>query len=218
MNIATSERMPFSWGFTIENKNDTPSLIQQVHGTHILKLEVAPPSSHSALPVEEADGIVTHLEDIPISVVSADCIPLLFFSENRAEPIAAIHAGWRGVKSGIIEKAVSLFSFPESLHVVIGPSIGKCCFKIREDFLKDWTEAGIETSSFLIQDLNTIRFDLLQYVLTRALNGLSPHHIHLDHYRCTVCSRPPLPSFRRNKSANPRIRSWILKHAQIPTS
>lgn len=218
MNLGPHDFHPFRWGFSIESKGEGVSLINQVHGTHIVELKQKPDHHLSEALLGNADGIMTHLENTPISVVSADCIPLLFFSEDASEPIVAIHAGWRGVKLGIIEKAVRLFKTLEELHVVIGPSIGSCCFKVREDFLSDWKQAGIETSPFLIQESSLVRFDLLTYVLSKTLKGIFPSHIHLESHRCTVCSVPPLPSFRRNKTANPRIRSWILKQSEIAIS
>lgn len=211
MNFETFHYPPYSWGFSVEKKGGSPSLINQVHGNKILSLT-------EASSLEDADGIQTHLLEKPIHVFSADCIPLLFFSEDLSEPIAAIHAGWRGVKIGIIEKAVSLFQAPSLLHVVVGPSIGFCCFRIREDFLEDWKQAGRDPNPFLTKDGNGYRFNLFQYVLQISLKEVFPGKIHLDSYRCTVCSKPSLPSFRRNKTANPRIRSWITKHSEHSTS
>jgi len=218
MNLEFFYYPPFHWGFSIEQKGDTPALIEQVHGNDLMNISSNELWMESMGTPSPADGVLTVLNDKPIYVFSADCIPVLFFSEDPTEPIAAVHAGWRGVKKGIIEKTVKSYKKVELLHAVIGPSIGTCCFRVREDFLSDWKEAQIDTSPFLKGSSTDCRFDLIKYVLTRCLAPLSPSKIHLESYRCTVCSLPRLPSFRRNKTANPRIRSWIVKQSQTSTS
>jgi YfiH family protein len=51
---------------------------------------------------------------------------------------AAVHAGWRGTAAGIAANAVCellrLGAKPENLRAAIGPCIGKCCYRVREDF------------------------------------------------------------------------------------
>lgn len=218
MNIEVFHYPPFSWGFSVETKGYSPPLISQCHGNNLFSHHTPFNKQQTIDPLAQADGILTQLCDEPIYVFSADCIPLLFFSHDLSEPIAAIHAGWRGVKLGIIEKTVSLYKDFSKLHVIIGPSIGSCCFTVKEDFLKEWQEAGIETDSYLIRDDLNLHFGLLNYVLKQALKDIPRNNIYQGSHRCTFCSHPQLPSFRRNKTTNPTIRSWIVKSSAYSIS
>jgi YfiH family protein len=52
-----------------------------------------------------ADAIVTEKKGMPIAVLTADCVPILIYDDQR-EMIAAIHAGWRGAYKGIVQKVI----------------------------------------------------------------------------------------------------------------
>ncbi|NBX83177.1 laccase domain-containing protein [bacterium] len=196
------------WGFEIERKGDTTPSFEQVHGTHIVDLDSLEKPQVSLI---QADGGLTRQWNLPVSVYSADCYPVLFFTESIGDPIVAVHAGWKGIFSGIVSRAVHLFASDAHLHCVIGPAIGACCFAVREDFIQKWDSAGLNPHRFLTERSHRLYFNLLDHLRAHDLKTLPSHRIHLDQHRCTVCSKPELPSFRRNKSANPRIRSWILK-------
>jgi YfiH family protein len=64
--------------------------------------------------------------------MTADCVPILFCDANGTK-IAAIHAGWKGIYGGIIEKTINGFSNPESLFVWIGPCISAQYYEVGKD-------------------------------------------------------------------------------------
>jgi hypothetical protein len=71
--------------------------------------------------------------------MTADCLPLLI-CDDQGRQVAAVHAGWRGLLNGVIEKAASSFdSAPGHLLVWLGPAIGPASFEVgaevREQFL-----------------------------------------------------------------------------------
>jgi YfiH family protein len=189
-----------SFGFVIEPKSKTRPLFEQVHGTEILELTEWPQK-----PVK-ADGAITTIAGLEIFAFSADCLPLLFFSEENTGPIAAIHCGWRGARAGIASEAVRKLRC-ESIHVVLGPCLMNCCFEVKQDFIdsfggsKDYIEIRDEKTYFRLPD----------FVREIHLNQIPDSRIHREHLKCTYCSDPPLPSYRRNKGTDPRIRSWIKK-------
>ncbi len=86
---------------------------------------------------ESVDALICGEPDLPLVVFSADCgIILLWDPEHRA--IGAVHAGWRGVASGLVRKTVlrmqEVFGTdPARLRCAIGPAIGPCCFETDED-------------------------------------------------------------------------------------
>jgi polyphenol oxidase len=85
----------------------------------------------------EADAIVTKTSGLGISVLSADCVPLLM-ADIEAGVIAAVHAGWKGAKAGIVESAVeameSLGARPHRVAAAVGPSISRVAYEVGPEF------------------------------------------------------------------------------------
>ena len=84
-----------------------------------------------------ADAIITNQKNLPIAVLTADCVPILIY-DNKKKIIAAIHAGWKGAYKGIVKKVVNSFkkkgSLIEDLVAVIGPSIACHSYEVQKDF------------------------------------------------------------------------------------
>ncbi|MFM8454611.1 MAG: peptidoglycan editing factor PgeF [Gammaproteobacteria bacterium] len=70
--------------------------------------------------------------NIPV-VLTADCLPVLM-ADTKGEQIAAIHAGWKGIAAGILERALSLFlelGIPKNQVLIwLGPGIGPNAFEV----------------------------------------------------------------------------------------
>lgn len=199
-----AERAHVGYGFEIEAKNASRPLVKQVHGDKIVTLEI--PADFEREPVE-ADGVLTTLSAHPVYVFTADCIPLLFYAWEPVHKVAAVHCGWRGAAAGIASKAVdTLLTARASIHVFVGPSIGPCCFEVKEDFLRAFDEKERDIRPYVETRGGKMYCRLLDFVKDTDLKGVS---VDQSHWKCTVCSLPPLPSYRRNKDTDPRIRSWI---------
>ena len=84
----------------------------------------------------KADGLVTKLRGIGLSILAADCAPILFY-DKISKIIGACHAGWRGAINGIVEATVAsmedLGSKRNNIISIIGPAIHKESYEIRED-------------------------------------------------------------------------------------
>lgn len=79
----------------------------------------------------EGDALVTRGPGLAVSVVTADCVPVLFAGR---ETVGAIHAGWRGLAAGVIGRALELAAeAPEEITAWIGPTIGGCCYEVSEE-------------------------------------------------------------------------------------
>ena len=83
------------------------------------------------------DGMVTDVLHLPLVVFSADCGTILLYDPVQ-EAIGAVHAGWRGVASGLAAKTVrrmqeAFGTEPGDLLAATGPSIGACCFETDDD-------------------------------------------------------------------------------------
>ncbi len=84
--------------------------------------------------IPNTDGLITDKPGIFLAVLSADCVPLLFFDPVR-NVVAVAHAGWQGtlklIGKKMVEKLERKFNTnPKDLVVYIGPSIGPCCYDI----------------------------------------------------------------------------------------
>ncbi|HEX5738786.1 MAG TPA: peptidoglycan editing factor PgeF [Hydrogenophaga sp.] len=78
----------------------TPVFLQQVHGTHVAHLDATTPHG------TEADACVVRSGSrVAATIMVADCLPVLFTCASGAA-VAAAHAGWRGLASGVIEATV----------------------------------------------------------------------------------------------------------------
>lgn len=100
--------------------------LRQVHGSTVKRV-----CDHSHPPYERADALITDTPGLLLLVRVADCAAVFLFDPVR-RAIALVHAGWKGLASGIIHSAVSAMgqdfgSDPSRLLVSVGPSLGPCC-------------------------------------------------------------------------------------------
>ena len=100
------------------------------------------------------DGIVTNKKNLILSILTADCAPLLFY-DSKKTIIGACHAGWKGALSGIIENTikdmVALGSKAENIKCAIGPCIGENSYYVRDDLFKFFTLKDKKNTQFFIK-------------------------------------------------------------------
>lgn len=87
-----------------------------------------------------ADASLTREPGRVCAVLTADCLPVLL-CERHGAAVAAIHAGWRGLLAGVIERtADKLGQAPERIAAWLGPAIGPRAFEVgpevREAFVR----------------------------------------------------------------------------------
>jgi polyphenol oxidase len=84
----------------------------------------------------EGDALFSDLPDLALSVITADCVPILL---ANAGSLAAVHAGWRGLANGVIPAtltaagAAGAAADDRGWTAWIGPAIGPCCYEVGED-------------------------------------------------------------------------------------
>lgn len=117
--------------------------VDQVHGDTVLKLDAAnrPPEGAS---LGEGDGIITDEKGIPLMLLVADCLPVLFYDPTH-QAIGLAHAGWRGTMSHIAAKTLLAMgeaygTRPEEVRAVLGPCIGACCYEVGTDVYREFAE------------------------------------------------------------------------------
>jgi len=104
-----------------------PLWLAQTHGTAIASADVG----HGRAP--EADVAVSRCPGNVCAVLSADCLPVLL-TDRRGGVVAAAHAGWRGLATGVLEAAVgSMQTAPANVLAWLGPAIGPSAFEVGAD-------------------------------------------------------------------------------------
>lgn len=78
------------------------------------------------------DGLFTKTAGLPIAVATADCTPVVLASAGEGR-VAVIHAGWKGVAAGIVNRAAALFDRSIDVKAAIGPAAGPCHYEVGED-------------------------------------------------------------------------------------
>ena len=99
----------------------------------------------------KADALVTDQKNLPIAVLTADCVPLLLY-ENKKKIIAAIHAGWKGAYRGILKRVINFMVSKgckkKNIVVAVGPSIAKKNYEVKEDFKKRFLKKDKKKQTF----------------------------------------------------------------------
>lgn len=95
---------------------------RQVHGTRAVLI------TEPCQPAGEADAFHTAAPGIPVSVITADCIPLLLARRDGGH-VAAIHAGWRGLYDGIVKRTLAQLGAGDWV-AAIGPTICASCYEV----------------------------------------------------------------------------------------
>ncbi len=162
--------------------------VTQVHGVNIVSLETLPC---------EADGLIVSWENFerPLAIKTADCLPIVIEGERG---VVFLHAGWRGLATGILEKSEVDLIKPQ--RVFIGPSIHECCFEVSEDFEKNFA------ASPNFKALNGRYFFNLQEEVKSILRSRYPSVLIQHAPICTSCHLA-LHSYRRDKTTE---RNWNL--------
>ncbi len=117
------------------------------------------------------DGVVTNKKNLILSILTADCAPILFYDPKKII-IGACHAGWKGALSGIIENTLKnmtyLGSKSEDIKCAIGPCIGKKSYYVRKDFYKIFTSKNKKNGQFFIK-LSSDRylFSLKDFIINK---------------------------------------------------
>ncbi|HTZ09701.1 MAG TPA: polyphenol oxidase family protein [Acidimicrobiales bacterium] len=103
-----------------------PRLLRQVHGAGVVVAEDAPGAGEEP---PEGDALVTAVAGLGLAVRVADCAPVALGSAEGA--CGAVHAGWRGVRAGILEGAVAAVRALGAGTVVaaVGPCARPCCYE-----------------------------------------------------------------------------------------
>jgi len=187
-----------------------PRWLNQVHGTDVL---VDPGEEAESNP--DADAIVSRQAGVVCAVLSADCLPVLFVSEDGVE-IAAAHAGWRGLSAGILEATVAKFeAAPEMIFAWLGPAISQPSFEVGDEVRTAFLEHSA-AAAHCFQGNARGRWQADLYALARLrLVELGLSEISGGGH-CTYQDDASFFSYRRDGQCG-RMASFVFRYAESPS-
>lgn len=103
-----------------------PGWLKQVHG-------IATVNPKNSPNLKEADAAFTRDPGVVCTVMTADCLPVLF-CDRAGTVVAAAHAGWRGLAAGVLEATIRDMAVPaDELLTWLGPAIGPSAFDVGDE-------------------------------------------------------------------------------------
>lgn len=193
-----------------------PAWLHQCHGTDICCVGKQP--AVDTITADQAgrqpfDGALTREPGVVLAIMTADCLPVVL-ADRDGEAVAALHAGWRGLADGILDRAIGALALPEErLSAWLGPAIGPAHFEVGEEvrqrFLQ-WQcgdavhqafQATGQNGKWLADLYLLARLTLNRHGITEIQGG--------DH--CTWQQARLFHSYRRDGSASGRMATlaWI---------
>jgi YfiH family protein len=137
----------------LDLENSNVVRCHQVHGTGIAKVD----SSDVGQWQNDTDGLITDALDVPLTLVFADCVPILLY-DARHHALGVCHAGWRGTVNGIAlamlwAMQAAYDTDPADVLACIGPSIGPQSYQVGQEVV-DLAHAKLSHASLLFSYAN----------------------------------------------------------------
>ena len=135
--------------------------LNQIHSNKVYKI--------TGIPKERltGDAMITNKQNIAISILTADCAPILII-EKKQKFVGAIHAGWKGAFKGIVKKTIQLLKkngcSEKDMIACIGPCIKKNSYEVKDDFFKLFKDKNKKNANFFTFKKKKIFFDLSKYI------------------------------------------------------
>lgn len=186
------------------------AMVYQIHGSRIVdvngaiaaitEIDGGTPHFHLA---GRADGLLASEDGVLLAVTAADCVPVYLLESSR-RLVGLLHAGWRGVAAGVLEKAIERASgkwpgIVSKLRIHLGPAICGACYQV-----------GSEVAVAL--DLPADRYrsvDLRSLLVDRAVAaGIDRGRITVSPW-CTRCGGDRFFSHRGSKGRAGRMLAFI---------
>lgn len=190
------------------NLPNEPLWLNQVHSTIVVDWDQ---ETEDLAPT--ADAALTTKSGLVCVVMTADCLPILF-TNIHGEFVAAVHAGWRGLNDGIIEKTLaSLNRFRTSeMLAFIGPAICLDCFEIGNEVRDQFLARDRQLISYFIKNPQTEKYHAnLRQIAAHKILVMGVHQANIKNSDiCTKCHQNWFFSYRANSHTG-RFATMIWK-------
>lgn len=146
-------------GLLAEKLGCQPTWLNQVHGVQVVPATVSDCCT--------ADASTTQLTQLACCVMTADCLPVLFCNQQGSQ-VAAAHAGWRGLASGMLEQTVAAFKQPnQEILAWLGPAISQQAFEVGAEVREAFISQHVEAAQAFIPSVNAGKWMADLYQLAR---------------------------------------------------
>jgi polyphenol oxidase len=150
-------------------------LMNQTHSAKVIEVKI-----ENYKKKMNSDALITKVKGIGLGVITADCVPIIIY-DSKNKIIGCIHAGWKGVFSGIIKNTVNKIRKLNSKNKIfasIGPCIGKKSYEVDLKFYKKFLNQTKKNKKyFYYKNKNKKLFDLRKFVSDK----LKELKIKIDH-------------------------------------
>jgi len=156
-----------------------PIWLNQVHGHEVFDAD-----DWDGCLIPTADATVTTKANQVLAIMTADCLPILLTS-NCGSVVGAVHAGWRGLASGVIEKTIQAMQSKiiakhseETIRAYLGAAIGPTSFEVGEEVRAIFVGHDPQVSELFIPSQRAGKYMADIYGLARnRLNAMGIHQI-----------------------------------------
>lgn len=192
-------------------------ILNQVHGDRVVVLDDTKLYDNDGFYYfPEADAAITNVPGLTLLVLTADCLPVFLTSLKRvngkkvADWVGLVHAGWRGTRQKIVEKAVRILCEradcgPQDLRAAFGPCIGRAHYEVGAEFRDFFGQSVLQSRG------GKLYFDLAGENWRQLVAaGLDPADIAASRI-CTIASNRHFYSYRKEKDAAGRTISFLTK-------
>jgi len=181
--------------------------LDQIHSNKVIEV-----SSNSDLNlVKQADALFTREMNLPLAIMTADCLPILLTDRNGKQ-IAAVHGGWRGLSCGIITNTLAYFNCePCQIMAWLGPAIGPENFEVGQDVVDAFSGLNINHLDAFNEQANGKFFADIFLLAKQLLNASGITNI-TSQKQCTYNNSELFYSYRReNQTGRMASLIWICQ-------
>ncbi len=171
---------------------NNPNFIKQIHGNKVINLDKKNINPYTA------DGLITTKKNNVISVLTADCMPIVI-SSVCGSIICILHVGRKGLMYNIIEKAIKILAtYNYTYEAWIGPSVSKNYYQVDKNIREKFISIDNNYQKFFF-GLNNNKFNMdIKGIACFQLNSNNIRNIYSSEY-CTVTHNDLFYSYRKSK-------------------
>lgn len=171
--------------------------LNQTHSNRVVYVD------HTTMLPIEADATWTDQPGQACVVLTGDCLPLLL-CDVHGKVVGAVHGGWRGIVSGIIENAVIAMRTKTQAPILawLGPAIGPACFEVETDMVELCIAADPFARGAFVRRERAGKWLANIYELAKSrLRQVDVTHIYAQEY-CTYTDQDRFFSARLTKTTS----------------
>lgn len=116
----------------------------------------------------DTDAVITDVAGLCVAVKTADCVPILIYNDAACSrttvgstigrpAVAAVHAGWKGTVSRIVQCTLhemqrgGAIASARECHAIIGPAIAQESFEVGDEVYEAFREAAFPMTRIAVR-------------------------------------------------------------------